>query len=566
MKRNGFNLVAVVALLLSTASIGYIALAQSGKPAAAPTVVSYQGYVTVNGAPYTGTGYFKFAIVDGAGTTSYWSNNGTSSGGGAPNVAVQLTVSGGMFNVLLGDTSQAGMTQPVTTDAFGGSDRRLRTWFATSSGGPWTQLTPDRVIASVPFALVAESAASAAYAENAGLLGGDPASLFQHRVSGSCARGSTVWAVNEDGTVACLPVQPRPAFLLTSLDIPGLSYDPSLAMGTDGLGLIAYFEFGYENLWVAHCDDPACTMATAFQLDNEGYVGSDPSLIIGGDGLGLISYSYYDGANSALKAAHCQDTACSTATYASLDSSANVGWMSSITIGGDGLGLISYRDTTNSDLKVAHCNDVACASAAVQTPDSAGNVGEYSSITTGADGLGLISYYDSAPNYDLKVAHCDNATCSVATTTTIDNTGGTVGMYTSITIGSDGRGLISYVGDGDLRVFHCGNLACSSGTSTTLDSAGILEYTSITLGLDGLALISYYDLTNRDLKLAHCNDTACTAAAITTLDSAGDVGLTPSITIGADGLGLIAYRDVTNFKLKVAHLSNALGTPWVRRR
>jgi cell shape-determining protein MreC len=43
--------------------------------------------------------------------------------------------------------------------------------------------------------------------------------------------------------------------------------------------------------------------------------------------------------------------------------------------------------------------------------DSAGDVGQYTSITVGSDGFGLISYYD-ATNGDLKVAHCSNTFCS----------------------------------------------------------------------------------------------------------------------------------------------------------
>ena len=60
--------------------------------------------MTVSGTPYTGTGYFKFALVNGAGDTSFWSNDGTSTGGGEPTASVALPVSNGLFSVLLGDT------------------------------------------------------------------------------------------------------------------------------------------------------------------------------------------------------------------------------------------------------------------------------------------------------------------------------------------------------------------------------------------------------------------------------------------------------------------------------
>jgi preprotein translocase subunit Sec61beta len=192
------------------------------------------------------------------------------------------------------------------------------------------------------------------------------------------------------------------------------------------------------------------------------------------------------------------------------------------------------------------------------TLDSAGNVGWFTSITIGADGLGLISYHDIT-NDDLKVAHCNDAACSSASLSTLDSAG-LVGYYTSITIGADGLGLISYwdMTNNDLKVAHCNDAACSSASLSILDSAGSVgEYTAITIGADGLGLISYYDSTNSALKVAHCNDATCSGASVSTLDSAGFVGPYTSITIGADGLGLISYYDASNGNLKAAHCSDA---------
>ena len=80
-------------------------------------MVAYQGEVQVGGTPYTGNGYFKFAIVNATNTT-YWSNDGTGTAGSAPTAAVQLAVNDGLFSVLLGDTTLGGMTQALTADVF----------------------------------------------------------------------------------------------------------------------------------------------------------------------------------------------------------------------------------------------------------------------------------------------------------------------------------------------------------------------------------------------------------------------------------------------------------------
>src|SRR5690242_7695565 len=149
------------------------------------------------------------------------------------------------------------------------------------------------------------------------------------------------------------------------------------------------------------------------------------------------------------------------------------------------------------------------------TRDGSGDAGLYTSVAIGADGLGLISYYD-ATNRDLKVAHCSNQTCTSATISSLDRAGN-VGQYTSIALWSDDLGLISYYDatNGDLKVAHCVDIACTSATLKTLDHTGdVGQYSSLTIGIDKLPLITYYDVSNGDLKIAHCTDVACEAATI----------------------------------------------------
>lgn len=201
-------------------------------------------------------------------------------------------------------------------------------------------------------------------------------------------------------------------------------------------------------------------------------------------------------------------------------------------------------------------------------------MGQYSSLAIGVDGLGIVSYYD-ATNKNLKVAHCSNVHCSEATITTLDSTGD-VGLYTSITISAQGFPFISYYDatNDDLKVVPCLTQTCSSGIGYTRDSAGGL-YTSSTLGSDGALLTTYYDLTNGHLKIHHCLLTGnggiperC-AIAGELLDGTGKANTSSyptSVTLGADGLPLIAYYDTTNTGLKVTHCANVFCSPYFRRR
>ncbi len=162
MKTNArYILLFTLALFVgSTLWITLIRAAPSYAPQAGgvPSVVAYQGEVSVSSIPYTGNGYFKFAVINAASNTSFWSNDGTSSGGTAPTNAVALSVSHGLFSVLLGDTTLGGMSQPLSASVFSEPDRYLRVWFSASANGPFDQLTPDTRIAAVPYALSASDA------------------------------------------------------------------------------------------------------------------------------------------------------------------------------------------------------------------------------------------------------------------------------------------------------------------------------------------------------------------------------------------------------------------------
>lgn len=217
----------VVALVLSVTAVS----------AQVPSIISYQGRVQVAGANFTGSGLFKFALVDrgtnssrqaiaqavrtgnfitsvdvldggagyfvapavtfsgggGSGTmanaqvsggsvvsidvfsagsgysstptvtvvpppgvlsyVTYWSNDGTSSGGSQPATAVSVAVAGGLFTVLLGDTNLPNMSVIPPAVAVN-RDLHLRIWFNDGVSG-FAQLAPDQRLSSTPYALIA---------------------------------------------------------------------------------------------------------------------------------------------------------------------------------------------------------------------------------------------------------------------------------------------------------------------------------------------------------------------------------------------------------------------------
>lgn len=118
-----------------------------------PQLLNYQGRIVSNGTNFNGSGQFKFALVNAAGSTSYWSNDGTSAGGGQPTAAVTLPVAAGLYSVLLGDTSLAGMTTAIPASVFNNSDVRLRVWFNDGVTG-FQLLSPDQRIAAVGYAMM----------------------------------------------------------------------------------------------------------------------------------------------------------------------------------------------------------------------------------------------------------------------------------------------------------------------------------------------------------------------------------------------------------------------------
>jgi hypothetical protein len=144
-------------------TLGLLFLANYAQ-AQVPNLVNYQGLVVVGTTNFTGSGSFKFVLTNAAGNVTYWSNDGTGSGGAEPTNAVSLTVAKGLYSVLLGDTTLGNMTA-IPLSVFTNPDLRLRVWFNDGTNGS-QQLSPDQRLAPNGY-LADGTVSSAALASNA---------------------------------------------------------------------------------------------------------------------------------------------------------------------------------------------------------------------------------------------------------------------------------------------------------------------------------------------------------------------------------------------------------------
>jgi hypothetical protein len=335
----------------------------------------------------------------------------------------------------------------------------------------------------------------------------------------------------------------------------------SMVLDASGFPVMSYYVSVSGDLKILHCGNTTCTSGnTSATPDTSNDVGTYTSIVLDSSGFPVVSY--FDNTNSDLKVLHCGNANCTSGnSVASPDTTGIVGRDSSIRLDSSGFPVISYYYSDTNDLRLLHCGNANCtASNTITSLDTANTVGTHTSLVVDSSGFPVISYYDSG-NQDLKTVHCGNATCSAGNTFASPDTGGNVGLYTSIKLDGSGFPVVSYFDNTnfDLKVLHCGNANCNSGNSvTTPDSADQTgRETSLALDGAGFPVVSYQDATTNDLMLLHCGNTNCTSGnSITSPDSAGSVGDYTSLALDSVGYPVIGEWDNPNGDLKLVHCVN----------
>lgn len=183
-------------------------------------------------------------------SVSYWSNDGSSVAASEPGAAVTLTVTKGLYSVLLGDTTLVNMAA-IPATAFANPDVRLRVWFDDGVTGSQL-LAPDQRLAPTAY-LANGSVTSAALTDD---------SVVASKIAPAAITGSRIAPGSLDFSHLAVPVAPGAGQVL-GFDGSNLSWTAPDS-GGGGIwalnGTTAYYNAGKVGLGTS---TPAHTLGIA---------------------------------------------------------------------------------------------------------------------------------------------------------------------------------------------------------------------------------------------------------------------------------------------------------------
>jgi len=480
------------------------------------TTFTYQGELRHNNAPVTANVDMLFTLFDAA-------SNGTQLGQipfAGPNA---VAVSNGIFTVTLD---------------FGGSFNTLisdQRWLEVTANG--NILSPRTQIQSAPYALQSQTAMLAYSISNASVGAAQIVpSQVQARVGGSCAVGSSIRSIAQDGTVTCQTNSGGGTVSSVATDAT-LTGGPITTTGTLGIAPGAVGGAQINSSEVQKRVAGSCSSGQMVQSVNAdgsvncaaasggsgtvtnvatdatltgGPISTSGTLGIapGGVGLAQIDTSkvqarvsgacapgeYMSGVNAdgsvvclALPSIPTQVVPPYVPRITSYWGKG--GSLSAMALGSDGLPIISYSTVVNSNhvLMVAKCTDPACLAPIITTLFDRIPAGLFdpavggSSITVGSDGLARISFVAAKPSTGIPALYflkCANAACT-ATTINQSSIAALVDVSAAMTspitlIDSVNQVSIMYLDTAsNLRRSTCGGADCTSIFNTTTLASGV---------------------------------------------------------------------------------------------
>jgi hypothetical protein len=166
----------------------------------------------------------------------------------------------------------------------------------------------------------------------------------------------------------------------------------SLAIGTDGFPVISYFDGSNADLKVVKCGNAGCTSGNSVTtLDSTNGAGMFTSLAIGADGMPVVAY--HNGTSSDLLFLKCTNVNCTSGSTTTVQATSDVGRFPSVAIGVDGLPVIAYEEQSAEEVVMVKCANAACNSTNnfFQTLTDADPTGTFNSLLIATDGSPFVA-------------------------------------------------------------------------------------------------------------------------------------------------------------------------------
>lgn len=363
------------------------------------------------------------------------------------------------------------------------------------------------------------------------------------------------------------------AATIATVDEGPVAGQPSIAIGADGLPVIAYRTLT-SKLRVAKCLSWDCSQAMRIELTGTYTTTQYFSLAITPNGYPAIAYQ--DSVERRLDVVRCVTADCTGGGHGffTIDPGPNdVGGHVDWAFGPDGRAAFAYRDFAAQTLLLARCVTPACNNVTVETlHGGTGGVvsGEFASIAFGGRSDPAVAsrwFNTTGGTSGVNYFDCSILPCEDARQTIHYDVPTPVGLGTDMAIGPDDLPVFSYIDhtNDTLRFARCANPDCSGHRDMRVVEDGSFaigfdDSTSIGVRPDGWPVIAYQKSLSvvgarTGLYAAECNSATCNDATIVRIELSGPgltTGIDADLAIDGDGGVAIAYFDQSALDIKLA--------------
>lgn len=235
----------------------------------------------------------------------------------------------------------------------------------------------------------------------------------------------------------------------------------SIQIGTDGFPIVAYPRLSeITDAWelvVLKCGNAECSSGNNYSIAD----ASDEinvSMALGMDGLPIIAY--YEMSGQKLKVIKCGDDKCSSSNKISVVDTAGdpAATGTSIAIGKDGFPIIGYNELVSRGIEVIKCGDEDCSRNNVKSIIAPNNTQEPPSIAVGVDGLPTLVYVTENIG-EVRIVKCGNRECSGSNSSRSIETNG---LAPQVLMGSNGYSLVLFSNlGGKTKLESCQSVSCN---------------------------------------------------------------------------------------------------------